>query len=73
MFLKIFCIDFFYVIYVYIKKQSIIGIPVNYQNLACGGVKLEDEQSITDYGLEKGSVIDLLPTMEIYIKTQGEK
>jgi hypothetical protein len=66
----------FYLHYTYIHIYSFsffffssfifVGIPVTSQNLAHDGMKLEDDQTIADYGLEKGSVVDLLSTIQVY-------
>jgi hypothetical protein len=36
-------------------------------------MKLEDDEIVGDYGLEKGLIIDLFELMQIFIKTRAGK
>jgi hypothetical protein len=49
------------------------GIPMGCQNLAREETKLEDKQTIEECGLDKGDVIDLLPSVQIYVKMPNGK
>jgi hypothetical protein len=48
-------------IFIYI----LIGIPIPQQGLAYKGTHLENDKMISDYGIEKGGVIDLVSALSI--------
>jgi hypothetical protein len=49
------------------------GIPVNRQSLVYTGITLDDDQTVADYDIERGSTIDLLQTLSIFYKAPSGK
>jgi hypothetical protein len=49
------------------------GVPVEQQGLAFKGKRLENDKTVGESNLVRGSVIDLLPTIQIFVKTPQNK
>jgi hypothetical protein len=75
---------FVFVFFNVIKKKKnlylfiyiLIGIPIPQQGLAYKGTRLENDKMISNYGIEKGGVIDLVnpsSIIQITVKTKGDK
>jgi hypothetical protein len=58
------------------KIEEKLNIPVDQQRLGLKGIKLEDDRIVSNYGIGKGLMVDLLTPLSlifIFIKHKKEK